>query len=138
MVDRGTFSRQLDALAEYLERARRLGEVDEASFLAQPGIHDLAERYLHLAAEAAVDLANHWIAQGRLRAPDTNRDTFSVLEEAGETSADLADRLRGWAGFPNALVHQYASIDHGVAFRAIREDLDDLWTLHRWALGKVE
>lgn len=138
MVDRETFSRRLDALDLYLARARRLGEVDEAAFLADPGIHDLAERYLHLAAEAAIDLANHWLADRGLRTPDTNRDTFSVLEEAGEITGDLADRMRGWAGFRNVLVHQYATIDHGVSYRAIRDELDDLFAFRLWALGKVE
>ena len=138
MVDRETFSRRLDALDLYLERARRLGEVDEATFLADPGIHDLAERYLHLAAEAAIDLANHWLADRGLRTPDTNRDTFSVLEEAGEVTGDLADRMRGWAGFHNVLVHQYATIDHGVSYRAIRDELDDLFAFRLWALGKIE
>lgn len=138
MVDRETFSRRLDALDLYLERARRLGEVDEAVFLADPAIHDLAERYLHLAAEAAIDLANHWLADRGLRTPDTNRDTFSVLEEAGEITGDLADRMRGWAGFRNVLVHQYAAIDHGVSYRAIRDELDDLSAFRLWAIGKVE
>ena len=73
-----------------------------------------------------------------MRTPDTNRDTFSVLEEAGEITGDLADRMRGWAGFRNVLVHQYAAIDHGVSYRAIRDELDDLLAFRLWALGKVE
>ncbi len=67
MVDAEIFSRRLDALAGYLERLRRLGEATQSEYLAEPGIHDLAARYLHLAAEAAIDLANHWIAERGLR-----------------------------------------------------------------------
>ena len=137
MVDQEIFSRRLDALDVYLERAKRLGKVSAAEFTSTPGIHDLAERYLHLATEAAIDLANHWIADRALRTPESNRDTFSVLEESGELDADLAERLRGWAGFRNVLVHQYASIDHGIAYRAIQEDLDDLLALRAWAVGKL-
>ena len=138
MVDQEIFSRRLDALDSYLDRAAALGKVDETTFLADPAIHDLAERYLHLATEAAIDLANHWISTVGLRPPETNRDTFSVLEEAGEVSSDLAEKLRGWAGFRNVLVHQYANIDHATSYRAIRDHLGELRSFGQWALEKAE
>ena len=138
MVDQEIFSRRLDALDSYLDRAAALGKVDETTFLADPAIHDLAERYLHLATEAAIDLANHWISTAGLRPPETNRDTFSVLEEAGEVSSDLAEKLRGWAGFRNVLVHQYANIDHATSYRAIRDHLGELRSFGLWALEKAE
>ena len=137
MVDQEIFSRRLDALDLYLERVESLGSVCEAEFTGSPAIHDLAERYLHLAMEAAIDLANHWIADRALRTPESNRDTFSVLEESGEIDAALAERLRGWAGFRNILVHQYANIDHRIAYRAIQDDLGDLMALRAWAAGKL-
>lgn len=115
----------------------RLGEVEEAEFTATPGIHDLAERYLQLVVEAAIVLTNHWIAEEGLRTPDTNRDTFAVIEEAGEIDATLAERLRGWAGLRDMLVHQYATIDHRLAYRAIRDDLGDLVAFRQWILDKV-
>lgn len=137
MVDTEIFSRRLDALESYLGRLRSLGEAAESEYLAEPGIHDLAARYLHLAVEAAIDLANHWIADRGLRTPESNRDSFTVLEEAGELDAVLAQRLRGWAGFRNVLVHDYIGIDHRIAYSAIRDELDDLAQLRTWALGKI-
>ena len=113
MVDTEIFSRRLDALESYLGRLRSLGEAAEKDFLAEPGIHDLAARYLHLAVEAAIDLANHWIADQGLRTPDSNRDSFAVLEEAGEIEATLAERMRGWAGW-------CPSERHGRAWRTRR------------------
>ena len=137
MVDVEIFSRRLDALDGYLERLQRLGEAPEREYLAEPGIHDLAARYLHLAVEAAIDLANHWIADRGLRTPDSNRDSFTVLEEAGEIEPALAERMRGWAGFRNVLVHEYIGIDHRIAYAAIREELGDLAEFRRWALRKI-
>ena len=137
MVDVEIFSRRLDALDSYLERLQQLGEASEREYLAEPGIHDLAARYLHLAVEAAIDLANHWIADRGLRTPDSNRDSFTVLEEAGEIEAVLAERMRGWAGFRNVLVHEYIGIDHRIAHAAIRNELGDLADFREWALKKV-
>lgn len=137
MVDLEVFSRRLDSLERYLRRAAALGKAGEAAFLAEPAVYDLAERYLHLATEAAIDLANHWISDAGLRTPETNRDTFAVLQEAGEIDSELAEKLRGWAGFRNVLVHQYANIDHRVSYRAIRDDLADLEAFRQWAVGKA-
>ncbi len=137
MVDREIFSRRLEALHGYLDKLAVFREVAEDEFVREAALHDLAERYLHLAVEAGLDLANHWIADRGLRTPDANRDTFTVLEEAGELPVDLAERLRGWAGFRNILVHEYLEIDHGIAWRAIRTEIGDLEKLARWAGEKL-
>jgi len=138
MVDREIFSRRLDALHGYLTKLRAFRDADEAEFVREPALHDLAERYLHLAVEAALDLANHWIADRTLPTPDANHDTFTVLERAGELTPDLAEPLRGWAGFRNILVHEYLDIDHAIAYRAIRDELGDLERLAVWAAGKLD
>ena len=137
MVDAEIFSRRLAALDGYLDRLRSLGEAAEPEYLAEPGIHDLAARYLHLATEAAIDLANYWIADHGLRTPDSNRDSFTVLQETGEIDPALAERLRGWAGFRNVLVHEYVDLDHRIAYAAIRDELGDLADFRRWATSKL-
>jgi uncharacterized protein YutE (UPF0331/DUF86 family) len=137
MVDREIFSRRLEALHGYLRRLKAFREAELEEFLREAALHHLAERYLHLAVEAALDLANHWIADQALPTPDTIRDSFTGLEEAGELAPALADRLRGWAGFRNLLVHEYLEIDHGIAYRAIRDELGELEALSRWAAAKL-
>ena len=138
MVDQEIFSRRLEGLRDYLNRLAAFREVDEAEFLANPALHDLAERYLHLAMEAVLDLVNHWIADRALGTPETNRDAFTVLERAGELPPPLAENLRGWAGFRNVLVHEYLEIDHSISYRAIAEELEDLEAVFVWAREKLE
>ena len=137
MVDREIYSRRLEALRNYCEKLKAFRGTDEAEFVREPAVHDLAERYLHLAVEACLDLANQWIAERALPPPDANRDTFTTLEKAGELSPELAERLRGWAGFRNILVHEYLEIDHAIAYRAIREELGDLESLASWAADRL-
>ena len=48
--------------------------------------------YPHLATEATVDLVNRRIADHNLITPDSNRDAFTVLEEAGKTGGALVPR----------------------------------------------
>ncbi len=137
MVDAEIFSRRLEALHGYLAKLRAFRKADEAEFVREPALHDLPERYLHLVVEASLDLANHWIADQALPTPDSNRDSFTILERGGELSPELADKLRGWAGFRNILVHEYLEIDHAIAFQAIVRELDDLERFADWAAGKL-
>ncbi|MEO8180850.1 MAG: DUF86 domain-containing protein [Deltaproteobacteria bacterium] len=133
MVDADVLRRRIDALLEYLQRLERFRSVERSSFAHEPDVHHLAERYLHLAIEAALDIANHIIADQAYEAPETYRDAFAILGSHGVLAADLATRLQSWAGFRNILVHAYLAIDHGVTWDAIQDDLDDLRALGRIA-----
>lgn len=133
MVDPDILRRRIDALVDYLARLERFQSVDRATFLVQPDSHHLAERYLHLAIEAALDIANHIIADRGYEAPETYKDAFAILGAQGVLDAELARRLQGWAGFRNVLVHAYLAIDHGISWDAIQTDLDDLYAVARVA-----
>lgn len=137
MVDEEIFSRRLEALHKYLGNLKAFREVEQVEFVREPALHDLAERYLHLVVEACLDLANHWIADQALPTPDSNRDSFSILERADELAPELADKLRGWAGFRNILVHEYLEIDHAITYQAIQHELGDLERFASWAADKL-
>jgi len=138
MVDQAIFSRRLDALDDYLQKLKRLREVDRAEFIHEPAIFDLAERYLHLVMECVLDLANHYIADRKLGVPAANRDAFTLLENAGQLSADIAEHLRQWAGLRNILVHQYLAIDHEITHRIIVEDLEQIEAFRDWAVTVID
>ena len=105
-------------------------------FVADADLHDLAERRLHLAVECMIDVSNHVIATEGLRTAKTYRDAFVVLSESGVLDHSLAQRLGGWAGLRNVLVHLYMDIDHGFVHEAIANELGDLSefavSMRRW------
>jgi uncharacterized protein YutE (UPF0331/DUF86 family) len=129
MVDADVLRRRIDALLDYLVRLERFRGIERETFVKDPDTHHLAERYLHLAIEAVLDIANHVIADRGYEAPETYRDAFGILAAHGWLDAELARRLQGWAGFRNVLVHVYMAIDHGIAWDAIAGDLPDLQAL---------
>lgn len=137
MVDQEIFSRRLDALAGYLSKIKAFSETSRDEFVAQPAIHDLAERYLHLAMECVLDLSNHYLASESIGTPETYKDSFLLISEAGRMESELAQQLASWAGFRNILVHEYLAIDHGLAWDAIQKDLGDLEAFHDWAAEKL-
>lgn len=126
MVDAEVLRRRIDALLRYIDRLERFAELTREQFIADPDTHQLAERYLHLAMESVLDIANHLIADRGYEAPETYRDAFAILADHGALDPDLARRLQSWAGFRNILVHAYLEVDHGIAWEAVTRDLGDL------------
>ncbi|HEX5758680.1 MAG TPA: DUF86 domain-containing protein [Thermoanaerobaculia bacterium] len=109
-----THVRELRAHAN-LERLRT--DVREERFVT---------RTLHLAIEAALDVASHVVSDERLGEPRSNRDLFDLLERAGWLAPELATALKEMAGFRNVLVHGYDSLNLGIVEQVVRTRLDDL------------
>lgn len=126
MVDRHALSSRLDALEGYLAELRSFQSVSREDYIREPALHHLAERYLHLACESALDIAHHVISEQGYRQAQSYKDSMDVLCEEKLIDRELADRLKGWMGFRNILVHLYLEIDHGRTYDAIRDDLGDL------------
>lgn len=110
----------------YVRRLRELGECTLEEYLADELIRRATERLLHLAIEACLDIGHHLIADRGYRAPEDNRDVFSVLAEEGLIREDLLPRLLEMAGFRNLLVHGYARIDDAVVHAILGQRLEDL------------
>jgi uncharacterized protein YutE (UPF0331/DUF86 family) len=127
LVDHEVFDRRLGKLEEILRGLRDLaGETSREDYLEDRRLQAQAERWMHLAAECCLDLANHLIADRGWRSPATYRETFAILKEEGVISADLGKKLEGWAGLRNVLVHLYLAVDHTRIWQFLTEELDDL------------
>lgn len=136
MVDPHVLSSRLSALEGYLVELRTFRRFPRTEFAREPALHHLAERYLHLACECALDLAHHVIAQLGLRQPTNYRDAMVILAEERLLTEDLSLRMQRWMGFRNVLVHFYVDVDHGRAWDAIGHDLEDL-AAYAVALAKL-
>ena len=82
-------------------------------------------RALYVAAQLALDLALHRVADAVIAQAISYQDSFRRLAEAGHVDGELEDRLAAWAGFRNVLAHLYASVDYDRAYDGLSE-IDDL------------
>lgn len=110
---------------EFLELLKQIGSSKEDTFIRDKILIGSAKYYLQVSIEACLDVANHIIATGQLRAPRDYADSFSVLNEAGFISSGLCQKLRKMAKFRNRLVHLYGEIDNSYIYSFIQNDLDD-------------
>ena len=126
MVNPEILSARLRALASYLDKLKVFRSVQRDEFVSEDALHDLAERYLHLAMECVLDAGNHIIADRGLPTPRVYKDIFAILATGGVISSALSEKLQRWAGLRNILVHNYLEIDHGIAYDIIQNDLHEL------------
>ena len=81
---------------------------------------------LQLAIQAALDVASHIVSTERLGEPETNRQLFDRLVQAGWLKEELTDTLHAMAGLRNILVHGYRSVDNTVIRDVLENHLGDL------------
>jgi uncharacterized protein YutE (UPF0331/DUF86 family) len=126
LVDRDVFDRRLGKLEDLLRRLRSVAAAGWDDFRSNAEKQASTERWLQLAAECALDLAHHLIADRGLRTPKSYREPIQVLEEEGTLPEKLARDMEGWAGLRNLLVHLYMDVNHERIFEIVRDDLNQL------------
>lgn len=84
------------------------------------------ERYLYLATQAVIDLAEAVISFKKLRKPATLAESFHILREAGIISQELLGDLVKMAGFRNLLAHDYEKIDYRIVADVLQNRLGDI------------
>jgi uncharacterized protein YutE (UPF0331/DUF86 family) len=126
MVDRDLVLRRLADLETYLSQLAPFRQIDLDSYRDDWKTQRIVERTLHLAIETCMDVADHLVADARLRVPETGAATFDILAEGGILSRALAPALGRMVGFRNILVHDYTRIDQALVLKILRQDISDL------------
>jgi uncharacterized protein YutE (UPF0331/DUF86 family) len=117
----------LGAVLAQIERLRALSPGQRGS----DPLHQLAaERALHVAAEAVLDIGHHVLAGRGLPVPGTYREVIPAMAAAGILEAAVAARLDGMAGMWNILVHDYLDVDPVRVWEAIDRHAGDLHGVH--------
>ena len=81
---------------------------------------------LQICIQAAIDAASIIVSIERLGEPETNKDMFDLLVQAGWLPEKLLEPCRGMVGFRNVVVHGYAKVDPRRIRQILETDLDDL------------
>ena len=83
------------------------------------------ERYLHLATETVLDIANLLNAEYKFRPAESSKDSIIILGEEGVLAKKFAEKLSSMAGFRNILVHDYMKIDYSIVLDVLKNSLSD-------------
>jgi uncharacterized protein YutE (UPF0331/DUF86 family) len=81
------------------------------------------------ACEAALDLGQHLIRRDKLGVPQSARNVFDLLAQAGRIDEALAASLKKMVGFRNIAVHDYQTLLLPITVSVITEHLDEFLQL---------
>lgn len=126
MVDRDLVLRKLADIDRYRRELSEFRNIDAAHYAADWKTQRIVERSLHLAIEAAMDVADHLVADRQVPVPETAAGAFTALVAAGVLNAPLAQALGRTVAFRNILVHDYARLDTAIVLRVLATDIDDI------------
>jgi len=125
VVDKDLILRKLADLDQYLGQVSEYQDISAEQYQQEWKTQRIVERTLQLAIEVCLDIANHIIADRRLRVPATYAEVFAVIAEAGLLDQTERDAMVRMSGFRNLIVHEYARIDPAMVVRVLREHLGD-------------
>jgi uncharacterized protein YutE (UPF0331/DUF86 family) len=86
---------------------------------------DAAERNLHRAIEAIIDIGKIFISDKKLKIPESNREVFILLAENDLFPAEYLDLIFKMIGVRNIIVHSYDKIDDSVLYGILKKNLND-------------
>jgi len=125
MVDKELVSRKLSQLRAYVEELERAEDISWEKYQSDVRVRAFVERFIHLAIEEAIDVANHFVSFYQWREPTSFRDLFSILQEHGIVPQVHLQTFQNMASFRNMLVHRYESIDDELVFGIFKKRLGD-------------
>ena len=108
-----------------VRRAREEYAADPSGFASNYTRQDAAILNIQRVCEAALDMGQHLIRRERLGVPQSARDVFSLLAQAGWIALPLAEGLKRMVGFRNIAVRDYETLQLPIAIRIIEIHLDE-------------
>lgn len=106
----------LRTLEDYKKYSRK--EIEDSTV-----VRGAVERYLYLAAQATIDLAEAFISFKGLRKPSTMTENFYILNEEKIIPQDLTRKLVGMVGFRNILAHDYGEVNYDIVYDILQNKL---------------
>ena len=125
MPDRDIVLAKVAAIERCLKRIRETTGGDPAS-LEELDRQDIFVLNLLRAIQAAIDLAAHIVAADKLGLPETVRENFTLLRNAGRLSAELGRKMEAMTGFRNIAIHNYQALDPEILKAILKDRLPDL------------
>ncbi len=113
------------SLERCLNRIKEEYSGKENQFRTNFTVQDSILLNLQRARELCVDLANYEIKRRKLGVPQSSRDSFDLLEQAGLLETELAAKLKRMIGFRNLAVHNYESLNLDVVESILNGNLND-------------
>lgn len=117
---------KISAVKKYLKILERYKKYSKKNIVDNIDIRGAVERYLYLAVQATIDLAEAVISYKKFRKPTTMSEAFDILNEEKIIPKKLTEKLVKMTGFRNVIAHDYAKIDYDKVYGVLHHELKDI------------
>ena len=126
MTNQSVIENKISAIRKYLNILERYKKYSRQEIEQDVDIRGAVERYLYLATQATIDLAEAVISYRRYRKPTTMTDAFYILNEEGVIPNELTEKMVGMVGFRNVVAHDYDRINYDITYDILQNGLKDI------------
>lgn len=114
---------------KYLTILRTYSKLTKEQVLHDTTFRGAIERYLYLAIQSSIDLAEAYISYKKYRKPQNIRDAFRILNEHRKISRPLLEIMLKMTGFRNVIAHNYDTIDEEILYDVFKNHSKDIRAL---------
>lgn len=126
MTNFNVIENKISFVKKYLTILKRYKKYSRDEIEKDIDIRGALERYIYLATQATIDLAEAVISYKNFRKPTTMSDAFYILNEENVIDNELADKMIGMTGFRNVIAHDYGKINYDIVYDVLHKGLDDI------------
>ncbi|MFA6285054.1 MAG: DUF86 domain-containing protein [Parcubacteria group bacterium] len=126
MTEISVIENRISSIRKYLKTLERYRNFSIDEILNDVDKKGAVERYLYLATQSAIDLADATISYKKFRKPTSMSESFHILNEEEVIPSDLTEKMIKMTGFRNVVAHDYEKIDYEVVSAILQEGLKDI------------
>lgn len=123
MTNFSTIENRISLVRKYLKILKRYQKFSRHQIEKDVDIRGMVERYLYLAIQSSIDLAEATISLKNFRKPVTLSENFYILEEEKVISENLSEEMAKLVGLRNILSHQYGKINYDIVYDVLQNKL---------------
>ena len=116
---------KIQSIEKCLKRIREEYVGYEDSFEENYTKQDSVILNLERASQASIDIATYIVKTRNLGLPNTSRELFSMLLNAGIISENICKQMQGMVGFRNIAVHDYQNLNIEIVVAIVEKHLGD-------------
>ena len=125
MTNLSVAENKISSVKKYLSILKSYKNYSMEEIKRDATLRGAVERYLYLACQAVIDLAEVIISISQFRKPTTMGESF-VLEEENVINAELKVKMARLVGFRNVLAHEYEELNYEILYDVLRNRLQDI------------
>lgn len=117
---------KVSSIGKYLGILNGYKKYSQQEIESSVDLKGAVERYLYLAIQSTIELAEAVISDRGFRKPATMSESFHILNEEGLISNELTEDMVKMTGFRNVVSHDYEKMDYGIVYDVLQNKLGDI------------